>query len=181
MGLCAWPGDFGDRLSSASTRGFLSLQANLLVAAGEAAQGVVNGSVTRNSSLPNSFAVTSPSNAAQQGQVDSRGLLVYQPATTVINALDFQTFFGASYSNSSVKGIVLAPGTYSVHHRRSARPPLNRWRHQPSGYLLWLSSRSYIRCQKPEKSQPAHFASLDSCSADTQGLGNKCRANIFHC
>lgn len=75
----------------------------------------MNGSTSgSSSSQPTSYVATSSSNAAQVGQTNSAGLLVYQPATTALDAVDFQNFFSAAYANASVKGIALRSGSYTV-------------------------------------------------------------------
>ena len=83
------------------------LQMNLLTLAGQAAEAVVKKSAS-------SYVTTSASNKAPLGQTNSAGLLVYTPATSVLDAADFATFFQNSYSNASVKGIALTAGAYTV-------------------------------------------------------------------
>lgn len=63
---------------------------------------------------PNSYAATSGSNTAELGATNARGLLLYTPASSTLDGVDFNNFFSASYANGSTKGIALTPGTYFV-------------------------------------------------------------------
>ena len=84
------------------------LQMNLLTLAGQAAEAVVKNA------KPTSFVATSSSNKAPLGQTNSAGLLVYTPATSVLDATDFDNFFSNSFANASIKGIALTAGAYTV-------------------------------------------------------------------
>ena len=86
------------------------LQLGLLTLAGQAAEAVVKNKAAK----PTSYVATSSSNKAPLGQTNSAGLLVYTPATSVLDAADFATFFQNSYANASVKGIALTAGAYTV-------------------------------------------------------------------